>query len=131
MDNKKDNLNFNYKKISEDEILLDNVLNTNEKDINKKEIITEMIKGNISDLVKNQLNSNQRDDLQENAYTDSENYTNVNKKTNWFAEYKKQTITVTKEKIRAYLRNYKDLDKLIKYRKKKLRVEKSNQKATN
>ena len=56
MDNKKDNLNFNYKKISEDEILLDNVLNTNEKDINKKEIITEMIKGNISDLVKNQLN---------------------------------------------------------------------------
>ena len=120
MDNKKDNLNFNYKKISEDEILLDNVLNTNEKDINKKEIITEMIKGNISDLVKNQLNSNQRDDLQENAYTDSENYTNVNKKTNWFAEYKKQTITVTKEKIIAYLKNYKDLDKLIKYRKKKI-----------
>ena len=121
MDNKKDNLNFNYKKISEDEILLDNVLNTNEKDINKKEIITEMIKGNISDLVKNQLNLKQRDDLQENAYTDSENYTNVNKKTNWFAEYKKQTITVTKEKIRAYLRNYKDLDKLIKYRKKKIK----------
>ena len=121
MDNKKDNLNFNYKKISEDEILLDNVLNTNEKDINKKEIITEMIKGNISDLVKNQLNINKRSDLQENAYTDSENYTNVNKKTNWFAEYKKQTITVTKEKIRAYLRNYKDLDKLIKYRKKKIK----------
>ena len=120
MDNKKDNLNFNYKKISEDEILLDNVLNTNEKDINKKEIITEMIKGNISDLVKNQLNINKRDDLQEKAYTDSENYTNVNKKTNWFAEYKKQTITVTKEKIRAYLKNYKDLDKLIKYRKKKI-----------
>ena len=88
MDNKKDNLNFNYKKISEDEILLDNVLNTNEKDINKKEIITEMIKGNISDLVKNQLNSNQRDDLQENAYTDSENYTNVNKKTNWLPSIK-------------------------------------------
>ena len=121
MDTKKDKLNFNYKKISDDEILFDNVRNTNEKDFNKKEIITEMIKGNISDLVKNQLNSNQRDDLQENAYTDSENYTNVNKKTNWFAEYKKQTITVTKEKIRAYLRNYKDLDKLIKYRKKKIK----------
>ena len=121
MDNKKDNLNFNYKKISEDEILLDNVLNTNEKDINKKEIITEMIKGNISDLVKNQLNPNQRDDLQEKAYTDSENYINANKKIPWFAEYKKQTITVTKEKIRAYLRNYKDLDKLIRYRKKKIK----------
>ena len=120
MDNKKDNLNFNYKKISDDEILFDNVLNTNEKDINKKEIITEMIKGNISDLVKNQLNINKRNDLQEKFYTDSENYTNVNKKTNWFAEYKKQTITVTKEKIRAYLKNYKDLDKLIKYRKKKI-----------
>ncbi len=120
MDNKKDNLNFNYKKISDDEILFDNVLNTNEKDFNKKEIITEMIKGNISDLVKNQLNINKRDDLQEKAYTDSENYINANKKNPWFAEYKKQTITVTKEKIRAYLKNYKDLDKLIKYRKKKI-----------
>ena len=40
MDNKKDNLNFNYKKISDDEILFDNVHNTNEKDFNKKEIIT-------------------------------------------------------------------------------------------
>ncbi len=120
MDNKKDNLNFNYKKISDDEILFNNVLNTNEKDFNKKEIITEMIKGNISDLVKNQLNINKRSDLQEKAYTDSENYTNVNKKTNWFAEYKKQTITVTKEKIRAYLKNYKDLEKLINYRKKKI-----------
>ena len=80
MDNKKDNLNFNYKKLSDDEILFDNVLNTNEKDFNKKEIITEMIKGNISDLVKNQLNINKRNDLQEMSYTDSENYTNVNKK---------------------------------------------------
>lgn len=115
MDNNKDNLNFNYKKISNDEIIFDNVHNTN-----KKEITTEMIKGNISDLVKNQLNINKRDDLQEKFYTDSENYTDVNKKTHWFTEYKKQTITVTKEKIRAYLRNYKDLDKLIKYRKKKI-----------
>ena len=127
MDNKKENkfqkddLNFNYKKLSEDKILLDNVLNTNEKDINKNEIVTEMIKGNISDLVKTQLNINKRDDLQEKAYTDSENYTSVAKKIPWFTEYKKQTITVTKEKIRAYLRNYKDLDKLIKYRKKKLK----------
>ena len=120
MDNKKDNLNFNYKKLSDDEILFDNVLNTNEKDFNKKEIITEMIKGNISDLVKNQLNINKRNDLQEMSYKDNKNYTNENKKDSWFAEYKKQTITVTKEKIRAYLKNYKDLDKLIKYRKKKI-----------
>lgn len=120
MDNKKDNFNFNYKKISDDEILFDNVLNTNEEDFNKKEIITKMIKGNISDLVKNQLNINKRNDLQEMSYKDNKNYTNVNKKNPWFAEYKKQTITVTKEKIRVYLKNYKDLDKLIKYRKKKI-----------
>ena len=120
MDNKKDNLNFNYKKLLDDKILFDNVLNTNEKDFNKKEIITEMIKGNISDLVKNQLNINKRNDLQEMSYKDNKNYTNENKKDTWFAEYKKQTITVTKEKIRAYLKNYKDLDKLIKYRKKKI-----------
>ena len=62
----------------------------------KKEIITEMIKGNISDLVKNQLNINKRDDLQEKAYTDSENHTNVNKKTNWFAEYKKTNYNCNK-----------------------------------
>ena len=120
MDNKKDNFNFNYKKISDDENILDNVLNTKEKDINKKEIVTEMIKGNISDLVENQLNLNKRDDIQEKPYINNENYTNVNKKIPWFAEYKKQTVIITKEKIRAYLRNYKDLDKLIKYRKKKL-----------
>ena len=120
MDNKKDDLNFNYKKISENEILLDNELNTNEKDINKNEIVTEMIKGNISDLVKDQLNINKRADLNEKAYTDNKNYTSVSKKIPWFAEYRKQTITVTKEKIRAYLKNYKDLDKLIKYRKKKI-----------
>ena len=121
MDNKKDNLNFSYKKISDDEILFDNVLKTNEKDFNKKEIITEMIKGNISDLVKNQLNINKRNDLQEMS-----NKSNKNKKDLWFAEYKKQTITVTKEKIRAYLKNYKDLDKLIKYRKKKIMSGKIN-----
>lgn len=120
MDNKKDNLNFNYKKLSEDEILLDNVLNTNEKDIHRNEIVTEMIKGNISDLVKTQLDINKRDDLHEQSYTDNKNYTSVAKKIPWFTEYKKQTITVTKEKIRAYLRNYKDLDKLIKYRKNKI-----------
>lgn len=121
MDNKKDNLNFNYKKISENEILLDNALSTNEKDINKNEIVTKMIKGNISDLVKTQLNIHKRNDLQEKTYTNSGNYTTVAKKIPWFAEYKKQIITVTKEKIRAYLRNYKDLDKLIRYRKKKIK----------
>lgn len=120
MDNKKDNLNFNYKKLSENEILLDNVLNTNEKNIHKNEIVTKMIKGNISDLVKNQLNISKRNDLQEKTYTNSENYASITKKIPWLTEYKKQTITVTKEKIRAYLRNYKDLDKLINYRKKKI-----------
>lgn len=120
MDNKKDNLNFNYKKISKNEIILDNALNPNEKDINKNEIVTEMIKGNISDLVKTQLNIHKRNDLKEKTYTNSGNYTTVAKKIPWFTEYKKQTITITKEKIRAYLRNYKDLDKLIKYRKKKI-----------
>ena len=68
MDNKrnkkhqKNALNFDYKKLSEDEILLDNVLTTDEKDISKNEIVDKMIKGNISDLVKNQLNSNKRNE---------------------------------------------------------------------
>lgn len=120
MDNKKDNLNFNYKKLSQDENLLNDVLNTNKKDINANEVISEMIKGNISDLLKNQLAINKRDDLHEKTYIDNKSNTSVDKKIPWFAEYKKQTITVTKEKIRAYLKNYKDLDKLIKYRKKKI-----------
>ena len=120
----KDHLNFNYKKLSEDEILLDNLLNTCEKDIPKSEIIDEMIKGNILDVVKNQANMNKRDDLQEIVHKDnaySTDYKNVAKTIPWFAEYKKQTITITKEKIRAYLRNYKDLGRLIKYRKQKIK----------
>lgn len=121
MDNKrnkkyqKNALNFDYKKLSEDEILLNNVLTTDEKDVSKNEIVDKMIKGNISDLVKNQLNSNKRNDLQESIYTGNEK--NISP---WFAEYKKQRITITKDKIRAYLRNYKDLGKLIRYRKEKI-----------
>lgn len=121
MDNKKEDLNFDYKKLLENENSLNNVLNTNEKNISKKEMVTEMIKGNISELVKNQLNINKRDDLQENSYTNNENYTSISENTLWLEEYKKQTITITKDKIRAYLKNYKDLEKLIKYRKQKIR----------
>lgn len=121
MDNKKDDLNFDYKKILENENSLNNVLNTNEKNISKKEIVTEMIKGNISELVKKQLNINKRDDLQENSYTNNENHSMVSENTSWLEEYKKQTITITKDKIRAYLKNYKDLEKLIKYRKQKIK----------
>ena len=122
MDNKKDekhqkdNLNFNYKNLSKDEFLLNNLLNTNEKDVPKNEIVAQMIKGNITDLVKNQLNTTtKRNDLQENIFTPNEKTTSP-----WFAEYKKQRITITKDKIRAYLRNYKDLGKLIRYRKEKI-----------
>ena len=121
MDNKKDDLNFDYKKILENENSLNNVLNTNEKTISKKEIVTEMIKGNISELVKNQLNINKRDDLQKNSYTNNENHTSISEKTSWIEEYKKQTITITKDKIRAYLKNYNDLEKLIKYRKQRIK----------
>ena len=111
----KNSTDFDYQKLSEDEMLLNNVLTTNEKDISKNEIIDQMIKGNISDLVKNQLNNNKRNDLQESIYTSNKKNTSP-----WFAEYKKQRITITKDKIRAYLRNYKDLEKLIKYRKEKI-----------
>lgn len=121
MDNKKDDLNFDYKKILENENSLNNVLNTNEKNISKKEMVTEMIKGNISELVKKQLNINKRSDLQENIYSNNEDYTSVSENTSWLEEYKKQTITITKDKIRAYLKNYKDLEKLIKYRKQKIK----------
>lgn len=121
MDNKKEDLNFDYKKLLENENSLNNVLNTNEKNTSKKEMVTKMIKGNISELVKNQLNINKRDDLQENSYTNNENHTSISENTSWLEEYKKQTITITKDKIRAYLKNYKDLEKLIKYRKQKIK----------
>lgn len=121
MDNEKEDLNFDYKKLLENENSLSNVLNTDEKNISKKEMVTKMLKGNISELVKNQLNINKRDDLQENSYTNDENHTRVSENTSWLEEYKKQTITITKDKIRAYLKNYKDLEKLIKYRKQKIK----------
>lgn len=122
----KDDLNFHYRNLSKDEIFLDNALNSAEKDIPKDEVIEKMIKGNILDVVKNQLNLNRRElspeIIQKDNRHSSINHKNIAKMIPWFAEYKKQTITITKDKIRAYLKNYKDLEKLIKYRKRKIKT---------
>ena len=77
-------------------------------------------KNEIYESVLNQARSqlNLKDEKTTNANNNLKEQTNENNNTSWFDEYQKQPITISKEKIRAYLRNYEDLDKLIKYREK-------------
>ena len=75
-------------------------------------------------VLHNALNNGDNSNIHNNSNHKTNNnlkeQTNENNNTSWFDEYQKQPITISKEKIRAYLRNYEDLDKLIKYREKRL-----------
>lgn len=114
MDLRDDDLNLVYGDKTNEEKFLDNVI----------------LAGNIGD---DSTNSNvkpskkiTRDDIYQSVMNQAKEqkkeikYSDVSKKIPWFQEYKKQSITVTPKKIRAYLRNYNDLDKLIEYRKEQL-----------
>lgn len=122
--NEKDkDLNFIYKEQTDDEKFLDKVIRTETKgtiseeqessdDSTSKKKITrdEIIKSAME-----QAKSSKRDDeKQETKYSD------VAKVIPWFSEYKKQPISVTRERIRTYLKYFKDLPQLIKLREEKL-----------
>ena len=122
--NEKDkDLNFIYKEQTNDEKFLDKVIRAETKgtiseeqessdDSTSKKKITrdEIIKSAME-----QAKSSKRDDeKQETKYSD------VAKVIPWFSEYKKQPISVTRERIRTYLKYFKDLPQLIKLREEKL-----------
>ena len=122
--NEKDkDLNYIYKEQTNDEKFLDKVIRAETKgtiseeqessdDSTSKKKITrdEIIKSAME-----QAKSSKRDDeKQETKYSD------VAKVIPWFSEYKKQPISVTRERIKTYLKYFKDLPQLIKLREEKL-----------
>lgn len=122
--NEKDkDLNFIYKEQTNDEKFLDKVIRAETKgtiseeqessdDSTSKKKITrdEIIKSAME-----QAKSSKRDDEKQEA-----KYSDVAKVIPWFSEYKKQPISVTRERIRTYLKYFKDLPQLIKLREEKL-----------
>ena len=108
--NKANNYNNNSNNYSTNEITGSDPFR--EFNITKNEIYESVL-----NQARSQLNLK---DEKTNTNNNLKEQTNENNNTSWFDEYQKQPITISKEKIRAYLRNYEDLDKLIKYREKRL-----------
>lgn len=122
--NEKDkDLNFIYKEQTNDEKFLDKVIRAETKgtiseeqessddSISKKKITRDEI---IKSAMEQAKSSKRDDEKQETKYSD------VAKVIPWFSEYKKQPISVTRERIRTYLKYFKDLPQLIKLREEKL-----------
>lgn len=123
--NERDDLNFIYKDQSNEERFLDKVIRAESKgsisdeqnvpeDLNKKKIT----KDEIIKSVLEQAKSVKRDDKKQEQ--SSPKYSDVAKTIPWFSEYKKQPISLTRERVRQYLKFYKDLPKLIELREDKL-----------
>lgn len=108
--NKANNYNNNSNNYSTNEITGSDPFR--EFNITKNEIYESVLNQARSQLILKDEKTNANNNLKEQ--------TNENNNTSWFDEYQKQPITISKEKIRSYLRNYEDLDKLIKYREKRL-----------
>ncbi len=117
----KDNLNFVYKEQTNDERFLDKVIRAESKGtISDEDTTTTPTKKKITkdEIIKSVLEQAKKikreDDKQEVKYSD------VAKFIPWFSEYKKQPITITRERVKTYLKYYKDLPNLIKLREQKL-----------
>ena len=119
----KDNLNFIYKEQTKDERFLDKVIRAESKgtisdeqnsldNTNTKKKIT---KDEIIKSVMEQAKHYKRDDKKQDV-----KYSDIAKVIPWFSEYKKQPISITIERVKAYLKYFKDLPDLIKLREKKL-----------
>lgn len=116
----KDNLNFIYNEQTDDERFLDKVIRAESKgtisdEDNSSTSNKKITKDEIIKSVMEQAKQIKRDDdKQEIKYSD------IAKTIPWFNEYKKQPITITRERVKTYLRYYKDLPNLIKLRSQKL-----------
>ncbi len=121
--NEKDkDLNFIYKEQTNDERFLDQVIRAESKGAISDEQNTKQPKKKITrdEIIKSameQAKTTKRDDENQESKT---KYSDVAKVIPWFSEYKKQPITITRERVKTYLRYYKDLPNLIKLREQKL-----------
>ena len=118
----KGNLNYIYKKQTEDERFLDKVIRaeskgtiSDEQNLNDTSPKKKITKDEIRKYVMEQAKHYKRDDEKQQS-----KYADIAKVIPWFSEYKKQPISITRERIKEYLKYYKDLPNLIKLREQKL-----------
>ncbi|MBQ8379380.1 MAG: hypothetical protein IJX34_01025 [Clostridia bacterium] len=105
-----ENLNFRYKDLTEEEKLVDTLVNecNEETEFNSSNNNRKITKDEIMKSVKEQIKKTRRTDMSEEQNNE------------WFEEYQKQPITINKDRVRDYLNSYEDLEKLIEFRKDKL-----------
>lgn len=119
----KDNLNYIYKKQTEDERFLDKVIRAEYKgtisdeqnSIDNTNTKKKISKDEIMKSVMEQAKHYKRDDKKQDI-----KYSDISKVIPWFSEYKKQPISITRERVKQYLKYFKDLPNLIKLREQKL-----------
>lgn len=147
-DSRKDeDLNFKYKDQTNEERFLDNVIRASEKesdetganntnktatdtstdpstaDTSKKKITKEEIMKSVMEQAKQIKRDDKTETIGKTQLGTSNSkvqYSDVAKTISWFNEYTKQPIEVTRERVRTYLKYYKDLPKLIKLREQKI-----------
>lgn len=124
----KENLNFIYKDKTNNENFLDKVIRAEMKGTIDDETTSDkastkskkkLTKDDIIKSVMEQAKQIKRDDKTEEVKSTAK-YSDVAKTIPWLREYKRQPIEINKERIRTYLKYYKDLPNLIKLRENKI-----------
>ncbi len=105
---------YKYKDLTDEEKLVNTLIieNDNQAEVTSTPTEPKITKDDIMNSVMEQIKSKKRkDNCQE-----QKDYSN----NQWFEEYQKQPITITKDRVKDYLYNYEDLEELINFRKNKL-----------
>lgn len=105
---------YKYKGLTDEEKLVNTLIIENDSQAGVTSTSTEpkITKDDIMNSVMEQIKSKKReDDSQEQKdYSNNE----------WFNEYQRQPIKITKDRVKDYLYSYEDLEELINFRKNKL-----------
>ena len=107
-------LSYRYEDLIEEEKLVDTLVieSDNQAEFTPPKTTHKISKNEIMNSVMEQIKSVKREDDNQEQISNSHN--------DWFKEYQKQPITITKERVKDYLNSYEDLEKLISFRKNKL-----------
>lgn len=106
--------NYKYKDLTEEEKLVDTLIieSDNQAEFTSTPTQPKITKDDIMTSVMQQIKSKKRDDDSQKLKSNSNN--------EWFEEYQKKPIAITKDRLKDYLYNYEDLEELINFRKDKL-----------
>lgn len=111
---RENDLSYRYKDLTEEEKLVDTLVieSDNQAEASSPPTEPKITKDDIMNSVMEQIKSKKRED----DYQEQKDYSN----NEWFEEYQKQPITITKDRVKDYLYSYEDLEGLINFRKNKL-----------